>query len=146
MVPAAVCATLSSKWELTTCNTFSVLSGELFTASQCSTRAHAERTMATWYHMLCSGHWLPPPTGASGSPTCWVSCRLTQLSHCISLFTLFTEPRVDKALLEKPEENLRCHRTCRQVYSLQTRAAAIRADMLYFLILDPADTALTALM
>ena len=63
-------ATLFSKRELTTCNTFSVLSGELFTASQCSTRAHAERTMATWYHMLCSGHWLPPPTGASGSPTC----------------------------------------------------------------------------
>ena len=33
MVPAAVCATLFSKWELTTYNTFSVLSGDLSTPS-----------------------------------------------------------------------------------------------------------------
>ena len=57
-------------------NVFSILSGDPFTASQSSIGAHAERTMATRYHMLCGGHWLPPSIGASGSPTCWVKISL----------------------------------------------------------------------
>ena len=57
-------------------NVFSILSGDPFTASQSSIGAHAERTMATRYHMLCGGHWLPPSIGASGSPTCWVKIYL----------------------------------------------------------------------
>ena len=56
VVPAAVCATLFSKWELTTYNTFSVLSGDLSTAFQSSTGVHPERTVATWYHVLYGGH------------------------------------------------------------------------------------------
>ena len=66
MVPVAVHATLFGKWELTARNAFSVLSGEPYVASQSSTRPHAERVVATWYHMLYGGHWLPPSSGASG--------------------------------------------------------------------------------
>ena len=46
MVPAAVPAALSSKWELTACNAFSRPSGDQSTASQSSTR----RTAAAGYH------------------------------------------------------------------------------------------------
>ena len=96
MVPVAVHATLFGKWELTARNAFSVLSGEPYVASQSSTRPHAERVVATWYHMLYGGHWLPPSSGALGSPTCWypadllgasgssacwISCLLCQLYH-----------------------------------------------------------------
>ena len=49
MVPVVVHATLSGKWELITCNTFSMLYGDLPTASQSSTGAHADRTMATGF-------------------------------------------------------------------------------------------------
>ena len=51
MVPAAVHAALFSKQEFTACNAFSVLSSELSTASESSTRIHAERIVATWYHV-----------------------------------------------------------------------------------------------
>ena len=67
------------KRELTTCNTLPVPSSKLSTISQSSTRAHAERIAAKWYHMLYGGLWLPPSSGASGSSTCWVSCWLCQL-------------------------------------------------------------------
>ena len=80
--PAAVHAALFSKQEFTACNAFSVLAGNLSTASQSSTRIHAERIVATWYHMLQGGHWLPPCIGASGSSACWVSCWPYQLYHC----------------------------------------------------------------
>ena len=78
-VPVAVPATLFRKWERTACNTFSILSGEPSTVSQSSTGAHTKKIAATWYHTLYGGHWLPPSSGTSGSPTCWVSCRLGQL-------------------------------------------------------------------
>ena len=42
--PAAVHATPSCKWELTACDTFSMLSGDPSTASQSSTGAHTKRT------------------------------------------------------------------------------------------------------
>ena len=57
----------------------SMLSGEPSTASQSSAGAHIKRTTATRYHMLCGGHWLPPSSGASGSPHCQVPCGLHQL-------------------------------------------------------------------
>ena len=107
MVPAAVYATLFVKRELTTCNGFSMLSGDPSSASQSFTRAHAKKIEATWYHMLYGGHWFPSSGGASGPPTCWVSCLLCQLcfwscswwrsSLCVSLCTLFAEPVVGKA-------------------------------------------------
>ena len=50
MVPAAVYATLFSKWELTTYNTFSMLFGGLSIAFQSSTGVQPERTVATWCH------------------------------------------------------------------------------------------------
>ena len=84
-----------------------MLSGDLSTASQSSTGAQAERITATWYYKLYGGHWLPPSSGASGSSICWASCRLhqlccwsclqRQLSHCVSLYTLFAEPTVDRS-------------------------------------------------
>ena len=139
MVPAAVCATLFSKWELTTYNTFSVLSGDLSTAFQSSTGVHPERTVATWCHMLYGGHWLSPSNGASGFSTCWGSCRLCQLycwsylwcqlSHYIPLCALFTEPRVGKAWAERLEEDGRSHRNCRHIYSLMAGIAVIAADV-----------------
>ena len=76
MVPAAICTTLFGKQELTTSNIFTMLSSELSTTSQSSTGAQAERITATQNHMVYGGHWLPPSSGASGSSTCWVSCRL----------------------------------------------------------------------
>ena len=79
MMPVAVCATLSGKWELTTYNAFSMLSGDPFTTSQSSTRAYVERMAATWYHVLYGGHWLPLSSGSSGSSTRWISCQLCQL-------------------------------------------------------------------
>ena len=69
---------------LTTSNIFSVLSREPSITFQSSTRAQAERIIATQYHMLYGGHWLPPSSGASGSSTCWVSCRLRQLTYLSS--------------------------------------------------------------
>ena len=79
-VPAAVYAALFSKEELTT----------FVTPSQCSLvnrplppslppEPTPERTTVTQYHILSGGHWLPPSSGASGSPTLWVSCQLRQL-------------------------------------------------------------------
>ena len=81
-VPVPGHATLSGKWELTTCNAFSGLSSDPSPASQSSTGTHTERAMATRHHILCGGHWLPPSLGASGSSTCWVSCWLCHLSGC----------------------------------------------------------------
>ena len=116
MVPVTVHGTLSGKWELTSCNAFSVLSCDVSIISQSSTGAHTERTVATRYHILCGVHWLPPSTGASGSPTCWVSHHLCRLSSCISLFT---EPRAGKVWMGKLEANLRSCRKCRHVYLQQ---------------------------
>ena len=50
--PAAVCAALFCKRELTACNAFSKLSSEPSTASQSSTGAHTNRITSTEYHML----------------------------------------------------------------------------------------------
>ena len=75
-VPAAVHAASIGKWELTAFNAFSALSGELSTASQSSTGAHTKRITPTQYHIVCSGHCLPPSFGASGSFICWLSCQL----------------------------------------------------------------------
>ena len=52
LVTAAVYAILFVKWELTTYNGFSMLSGDPSSSSQSFTRAHAKRIAATWYHML----------------------------------------------------------------------------------------------
>ena len=86
MVPVAVYATLFGKRELTTCNAFSMLSGDPSITSQSSTRACMERMAAMWYHMLYGGHWLPLSSGSPGSCTCWISCQLCQLyffSSCL---------------------------------------------------------------
>ena len=105
--------------------------------------------------MLSGSHWLCLSSVASGSPTHWISCQLCQLfhwsclwhqlSHCISLFTLFTEPRVGKAPAKSLEEDSRSCRIFRHVYSLlaytaaitvfsQDDAAAIAVDTLYSLL------------
>ena len=64
MVPVVVRVTLSGKQELITCNTFSMRYSDLSTASQSSTGAHAERTLATGYHISYGDHWFPPSIGA----------------------------------------------------------------------------------
>ena len=43
----------------------------------------------------------------------------------------------------KLEEKSRSCRNCRHVYSFLTGTAAVAADKLYFLMVDPADTAIT---
>ena len=117
-----------------------MLLGEPSTASQSSTGAHTERIAATQNHMLSGGHWLPPSSGASGSPTGWVSCRLhrlycssfclwSQLSCCISLFA---KPRVGKAWAKWLQGDWRSHRNYRHIYSLPAGAAAVAADTLVF--------------
>ena len=90
-------------------------------------QVHSKRIAATRYHdMLYGDHWLPPSSGATGSSTCWVSCRLFQLFHWSCFVTLFAEPKVDKALAKRPEKkNTRSHRNCRHVYSLLSGMAAI---------------------
>ena len=76
MVPVVVHATLSGKWELITCNTFSMLYGDLPTASQSSTGAHADRTMATGFlHPLEPQ--APPP---AGNPADNANCLAVR--HC----------------------------------------------------------------
>ena len=122
----AVCAALFGKWELTTCNTFSMLCSEPSTTSQSSTRSQAERIAATWYHTLYGGHWLPYLLGIL--PT-------TPIILLIIQFALFTEPRVGKALAKRQEEESRNHRNCRHVYSLLADAAAIAVYVLYSLLL-----------
>lgn len=62
-------------------NAFSRLCGDQSTISQSSTRAHTKRTMATGYHMLYGGHWLPPSSGVLDSSTFCVFCRLSPLYH-----------------------------------------------------------------
>ena len=133
-------------------NTFSMLSGDPSITSQSSTRAHIKRITATRYHMLCSGHWLPPSSGASGFPTCWVSCCLffcegsspstcwvslwlcqlscsswswCQLILLFTLSTLFAEPRVGKEQAKRVEEDSRSCRNCRCGYSLLAGAATL---------------------
>lgn len=144
MVPAAVSVTLSSKWELTTCNTFFSAIWWTVHLFPVFHQADAERTMANWYHMLCSDHWLPPLQPRAPLPA--EHLRLSQLSHCISLFTLFTEPKVVKVLLEKLEETLRCCRCQKTGLSSRLVQQRLGADTLYSLILDPADRLNTALM
>ena len=133
-VPVAVHAALFGKPELTTSNIFSVLSGDLSTASQSSTGAHATRVADTQYHMLSVGHWLPPSSGASGFPTCWVSCRLCQLLLILftvpivlqfTLVTLFAEPRLGKTQAKRLEEEASSYRNCKHVSSLLAGMAAI---------------------
>ena len=75
----AVPATLFGKWELTACNPFSILSSEPSTTSQSSNWSPCQENRGHQYHMLSGGHWLPPSSGASDSPTCWISCQLCQL-------------------------------------------------------------------
>ena len=102
MVPAGVRATLLGKQELTTWNTFSMLTID----SQSFTKAHAERPVATRYHMLCSDHWVPLSIGSSDSPTWW-----TLLTMPVVL--LITEYRGDKAQAGRLEENIGSCRNCR---------------------------------
>lgn len=85
-------------------NAFSFLSRESSTASQCSTGAHAESIVATWYHMLYGGPWLPPSSVAlrlplaAGYPVDYNDCISDSVwyASCLMLFALFTEPMVDK--------------------------------------------------
>ena len=72
-VPAAVCAALFSKRELTA--TFSMLSGDLLAVF------HRSPRQEDLGHRVPHALWGPlaPSSGASGSPTCWESCRLCQL-------------------------------------------------------------------
>ena len=79
MVPATACCLVQQMG--THCNTFSMFSGEPFTASQSSTRAHTKRIMATGYHMLSGSHWLSSSSETSSSPIYWVSCQKRQLYH-----------------------------------------------------------------
>nr|CAI9691546.1 unnamed protein product [Rangifer tarandus platyrhynchus] len=64
------------------CHACSVLPRDLPTASQKSTGAYTERLTATWRHVLCGGHWLPPSRAASSSSARWLSCWLRQLYCC----------------------------------------------------------------
>lgn len=93
-VPRAVCAAFFSKYELTACTTFSVLSAEPSTTFQSPAGAQAKRITATWYHMLSDGHWLPSSSWASGSPTGWVvSCLffLCGASGFLCLLTVYPD-------------------------------------------------------
>ena len=114
----AVPATLFGKWELTACNPFSILSSEPSITSQSSNWSPCQENRGHQYHMLSGGHWLPPSSGASDSPTCWISCQLCQLyrwssclwhqlSCCIPLWTLFFEPRGGKLWAKRLEGDLR---------------------------------------
>ena len=51
----------------------------------------------------------------------------------VSLFKLFTEPRVGKVQLKRLEEDSRGQRNCRHIYSLLADAAATAVDMLHSL-------------
>ena len=63
---------------------------------------------------------------------CWF-CFWRQLSHCISLFSLFAGPRVAKVWAKRLEEDSRSHGNCRHVYPLPADTAAVAVDMLYSL-------------
>ena len=111
-----------------------MLSGDLSTTSQSSTRAQAERITATRYYKLHGGHWLPPFSGASGSSICWVSCRPHQLCcwSCLQLCLIVHTVRWTRGRQSasgKLEENARSQRNCRCVYSLLAGAAAVAADI-----------------
>ena len=112
------------------------------------TGAHVKRTEATQYHMLSGGHWLPPSSGASDSPTRWVSCQLCQLyrwpsclwrqlSCCISLCTLFFELREGKPWAKRLEGDLRGHRNCRHIYSLLAGTAFLLAGSAAIAVFSP---------
>lgn len=119
--PAALCAAVFGKRELTACKAFSMLSRELSTTSQSPT----ERTLAAGYHALCAGRWLPPSRGASVSPVCWVSCSQRQLYRCISPFA---EPRVGKVQTQSLEASSRSCRNYRHISSLLAGTASVAAD------------------
>ena len=53
------------------------------------------------------------------------SNNLSDSKGGVSLFTLLTEPGVDKVQARKLEEDSRSHRICRHVYSLMAGAAAM---------------------
>ena len=130
MLPAEVHDALFGKWELTIYSAVSMLCSEMSTASQSSTGSQAERITATCYNKLYGDHWLPPSSGASGPPTCWVSCRLffcrgsgfstfwvscrlhqlyhrSCLWHQLSCCSHFAEPRVGKAWAKRLEGDSR---------------------------------------
>ena len=65
--------------------------------------------------------------------SCW-SCQLHQLSCCISLCTVFIEPRVGKAQAGKLAEDSRSHRNFKHIYALLASTLAIAADTLYSLL------------
>ena len=55
---------------------------------------------------------------------------------------LFAEARVGKEWAGKLEEDTRSQKNCRHISSLLTGTAAITVDMLYSLVVDPADIAI----
>lgn len=52
----------------------------------------------------------------------------------VSLFKLFTEPRIGKVQVKRLEEDSRSQRNCRHIYSLLADAAAVAVDTLYSLL------------
>ena len=84
---------LFSKRELTTCNTFSVLSREPSTAPQSSTTAQAQMITATSYHMVATG--FPHP----GSLRLVYLLGILPTTPIVSLIVLFLTPVV---LLSEP--------------------------------------------
>ena len=52
----------------------------------------------------------------------------------VSLFKLFTEPRIGKVQVKRLEEDSRSQRNCRHIYSLLADAAAVAVDTLHSLL------------
>ena len=143
----AVCATLFGKQELTTCNAFSVLSGDrplpppvAPEPSPRGLRSHGTHTVQwppassrRWilrlFHPL---HLLPTFLLWSLRLLYPLGSRLTMpivflillVMPIILLFTLFIEPRVGKVCAKRLEEDSRSRRNWRHVYSLWTTAMA----------------------
>ena len=127
VVPAAVPAALSSRWELTACDTFSMLSGKCYLVTHPllpslplgpTPRGHGYLIpQAMWWPLASSIHW---------------SLRLLYLlgilltMPVVLLFTLFAEPRVGKIKENfqqagKLEENSRNCRNCMFILSTLVR-------------------------
>ena len=88
-------ATLSGKWELTTCNAFSMLSGEMSTTSQSSSRTHTEGIIATRYHMVVSGFPQPMEPQAllpAGHPVDFSNCTADPVHDvgCLAVHIVYT--------------------------------------------------------
>ena len=60
--------------------------------------------------------------------------RILPTVPTVSLFKLFTEPRIGKVQVKRLEEDSRSQRNCRHIYSLLVDAAAVAVDTLHSLL------------